>query len=128
MGHDTVGESIRGLKQWGPTPLCLGVPRQDKRVVLVRPIHKGTSIMSSTIARVPARNVISAYFHCTNCLDNRPKGTSPAEWVRLEAGFTKDGLQIRCQRCDLNICHIDFEGHRHPANFAGTDLEEATVN
>lgn len=71
--------------------------------------------------RIPAKSSIQAYMHCGNCLNKRPLEVSPAEWVRLEAGWTPAGLQIRCQRCDLNIIHIDFEGHKHPANLRGTD-------
>jgi hypothetical protein len=45
-----------------------------------------------------------------------PKGESAQSWARLEAGFTEKGVQVRCVRHDLNIIHIDFEGHNHPAD------------
>ena len=72
--------------------------------------------------RIPAKSCIKMYFNCGNCLDNRPAGITPAEWVRLEAGLTPAGLQIRCQRCDMNLIHVDFEGQRHPANTWAVDL------
>ncbi len=81
----------------------------------------GTQYRANQLKRVPAISCITAYFHCGNCLSDRPADISPAQWVRLEAGFTPAGLQVRCQRCDLNIVHIDFEGQQHPANTAGHD-------
>jgi hypothetical protein len=66
--------------------------------------------------RIPSGNEIAMFFHCGNCLKDIPVGQSPSEWSRLEAGFTKIGLQVRCKRCDANIVHIDFEGKKHPAN------------
>ena len=79
---------------------------------------------------IPATNEIKLWFHCSNCLPDKPARRSPAEWVRLEAGWTKLGVQIRCQRCDLNIIHIDFEGRKHPANLAGqqTDTFESACH
>jgi hypothetical protein len=70
---------------------------------------------------IPARNAITAFFHCGGCLADCPPNMSPSEWSRLEAGFTKLGVQVRCRRCDLNIVHIDFEGQKHPANTDGTE-------
>lgn len=66
--------------------------------------------------KIPNSNEIKMFFHCANCFGDMPDGTSPSEWSSLEAGWTELGLQVRCKRCDLNIIHIDFEGHKHPAN------------
>lgn len=63
----------------------------------------------------PRENGIQLYAHCSRCLQELPAGTSPAEYARIEAGFTAQGLQIWCTRHDLNIVHIDFEGQQHPA-------------
>lgn len=70
---------------------------------------------------IPAAQSIFAFMHCSKCLIQRPDDVSPRDWVRLEAGWTKIGLQIRCSRCDLNICHVDFQGAKHPANVRGSD-------
>jgi hypothetical protein len=64
---------------------------------------------------IPTSNAIALYFHCRKCFDDIPKGMSPSQWSRLEAGWTEIGLQIRCKRCDANILHVDFEGQKHPA-------------
>ena len=58
----------------------------------------------------PAENHIKQYMHCSLCLAEIPKDTSPQEWARIQAGFTPQGIQIWCVRHDCNICHIDFEG------------------
>lgn len=69
--------------------------------------------------KIPNTDEIKMFFHCANCFDDMPDGTSPREWSSIEAGWTKLGLQVRCKRCDLNIIHIDFEGQKHPANLTG---------
>jgi hypothetical protein len=65
-----------------------------------------------------AENSIGAFFHCRRCLNELPVGTSPREWARLEAGWTAIGFQVWCQRHDVNVLHVDFEGCRHPANLS----------
>ena len=62
------------------------------------------------------KNDIQIFLHCKTCLDKRPKDKdnnfllSPREWVHLEVGFTKKGLQIYCVRCEKNVCALDFLG------------------
>lgn len=77
---------------------------------------------------VPAVNCIKLYFHCSNCLPKKPREVSPAEWARLEAGWTEIGFQVRCVRCDLNIAHVDFQGQKHPANTSGRDVNADTTH
>ncbi len=64
----------------------------------------------------PATNEIFRFFHCGLCVKEKPKELSPREWAQLEVGWTLHGLQIWCKRHECNVCHIDFEGHQHPAN------------
>lgn len=67
-------------------------------------------------------NEITSFIHCALCitevLASRHTGqpASPAEYQRLQVGWTTLGLQIWCRRHDVNVMHIDFEGHKHPAN------------
>lgn len=56
------------------------------------------------------------YMHCARCLDELPAGESPQSYGRKEVGFTLRGIQIWCVRHCCNVCHIDFEGSKHPAN------------
>lgn len=66
---------------------------------------------------VPSNNKeIVAFIHCKKCLAQRPLSTSPAEWAQTEVGWTMRGLQLWCRRHDINLLHVDFEGHKHPAN------------
>lgn len=65
---------------------------------------------------IPNTNCISFFFHCANCMKDKPADVSPREWAQLEIGFTPLGLQVWCKRCECNVCHVDFEGHKHPAN------------
>jgi hypothetical protein len=57
---------------------------------------------------------ISAFMHCSLCLDELPANASPREWAQLEVGWTRRGLQIWCKRHECNVMHIDFEGMKHP--------------
>ena len=68
---------------------------------------------------IPNTNEIVSYMHCGNCLGDKPSDISPKDWSRTQAGFTEIGLQVWCNRCDMNIVHIDFQGRRHPANTRG---------
>jgi hypothetical protein len=43
---------------------------------------------------IPNTNCIGSYFHCGNCLDERPDGTSPSEWARLAVGYSEIGIQV----------------------------------
>lgn len=61
-------------------------------------------------------NQIQMFFHCGQCLAERPPDQSPQQWASLEAGWTPLGFQIWCKRHDCNVLHVDFEGQRHPAN------------
>lgn len=65
--------------------------------------------------KIPATNEINSFFHCRQCLDEKPSNFSPREWASLEVGFTKLGVQVWCKRHECNIVHIDFERLRHPA-------------
>lgn len=64
---------------------------------------------------------ITTFLHCGRCTaefktDPSAEGQSMATWARLAVGFTSVGLQIWCERHQCNVAHIDFEGHKHPAN------------
>lgn len=59
--------------------------------------------------QVPPTNDIGAFIHCKKCMEEAP------DYQQLEVGWTEQGLQVWCPIHDMNIIHIDFEGHRHPA-------------
>lgn len=65
---------------------------------------------------IPNDDSIVMFLHCKMCLEELPKGISPKDWSRTQTGWTKLGLQVWCNRHNINICHIDFEGVKHPAN------------
>ena len=62
-----------------------------------------------------SKNEILQFFHCKVCGETIHPGMSPSEYQDIEVGWTDKGLQVWCKRHDINIVHIDFEGHRHPA-------------
>jgi hypothetical protein len=57
-------------------------------------------------------NRIAAFIHCRRCLEEMPRGTSPREWVRLECGWTPEGLQVWCVRHELNVLDTHFRGQK----------------
>jgi hypothetical protein len=65
---------------------------------------------------IPSKLSIKLFMHCALCLQELPPGTSPREWSQLECGWTKLGFQVWCKRHEVNVVHVDFEGHQHPAN------------
>lgn len=80
-----------------------------------------------TERHIPATHEIAGFIHCHKCLEERNNDavllmtTSPRTYASLEVGFTKLGLQIWCKRHECNVMHIDFQGHKHPANMDAED-------
>ena len=70
--------------------------------------------------KIPNTNEIGSFFHCGLCLEEWKKSyqgiVSPKEYARQQAGWTRQGLQLWCNRHEVNIIHIDFGGHRMRAN------------
>jgi hypothetical protein len=57
-------------------------------------------------------NRIKQFWHCAKCIDELPEGKSPREYIRVEVGFTRAGLQVWCIRHEENIIHLDFMGQK----------------
>jgi len=51
---------------------------------------------------------IQEYFHCKNCGKDRPTEFSPQQWSRIDVGWTIQGLEVWCFRCNKKIIHLDF--------------------
>lgn len=51
-----------------------------------------------------APNDIQMFFHCRKCLEELPTNTAPRDWVRIEAGYTRQGyIQIWCVRHEMHV-------------------------
>ena len=50
-----------------------------------------------------ATNNISLYLHCKKCLEELPEEVSPSEYSNTQAGWTKKGIQVWCNRHDMDI-------------------------
>ena len=55
---------------------------------------------------------IGMFFHCSKCLEELPGDKSPAEWCRINVGWTRRGFQVWCKRHEINIINIDFQGNK----------------
>lgn len=58
---------------------------------------------------------IIQWFSCGECLkeiEALKLDVSPAEYANTQAGFTKQGLQVWCNRHNLSVVHIDFRGQK----------------
>ena len=73
---------------------------------------------------IPNSNCIQIALNCGLCLQEKPNNVSCQTWSRLDVGWTKLGLQVWCRRHGMNVCHIDFEGEKLPANCTATLSEE----
>ena len=66
-------------------------------------------------------NQIKEPIVCVKCSDELAQGLTDAksiqDYSRIDVGFTNRGLQIWCQRHQLNICHINFDGSEPEADF-----------
>ncbi len=66
-------------------------------------------------------NQIKEPIVCVKCSDELTQGLTDAksiqDYSRIDVGFTNRGLQIWCQRHQLNICHINFDGKKLSADF-----------
>lgn len=60
----------------------------------------------------PLGNEIDMFFHCKQCLAELPRGKSPREFVHVEVGWTRDGLQVWCVRHEKNVVNLDFLGQK----------------
>lgn len=72
---------------------------------------------------IPATESIGAYMHCSKCFPDRPDGIAPRDWAKLSVGWTELGFQVWCNRCNVNVVHVDFEGCKHPANVSPVEIE-----
>ncbi len=67
---------------------------------------------------------IVAYIHCGKCLDEYLNNEelkskiSPKDYAKTQCGWTKEGLQVWCNRHNCNVMHIDFQGQKHPADLS----------
>ena len=57
-------------------------------------------------------NHIKQFWHCHKCIDELPENTSPREFIHVEVGFTRAGMQVWCVRHEENIIHLDFMGQK----------------
>ena len=53
------------------------------------------------------QNNIVGFVHCRQCMAEQGSA--------LDVGWTKEGVQVWCRRCDINVMHMDFQGQKHPA-------------
>ena len=54
------------------------------------------------------KSSIEMYIHCCHCLKNKPFGISPSDWSELECGFTKNGFQVWCMRCNMSVIYLEL--------------------
>ena len=59
-----------------------------------------------------ATNNISLYLHCKKCLEELPEEVSPSEYSNTQAGWTKKAIQVWCNRHDIDIINLDFDGQK----------------
>lgn len=65
---------------------------------------------------IPNTNEIRTYMHCGKCMGDKPENISPQDWARTQTGMTPMGIQVWCNRCDVNVMHMDFAGAKFHAN------------
>jgi hypothetical protein len=67
--------------------------------------------MSTKRKKNTVSNKILWFYHCKQCLEEvQFLEDSPREYVHMEIGPTKEGIQIWCVRHESNVMNIDFQG------------------
>lgn len=57
--------------------------------------------------RDPGTNRITSYFHCGQCLEEKPDDESPLTWARFSVGMTEHGtVQVWCVRHDRGVVEV----------------------
>ena len=58
---------------------------------------------------------------CETCLKEYAAFQNPditlRDYIKVDVGFSRNGIQVWCQRHNKNVCHIDFESKRPLADF-----------
>ena len=73
------------------------------------PEDKGKPPKRATIdGSVTPINKIGQFWHCEECLEEKPEDQSPEEWARLSVGATETGFQVWCVRHDMNVAVIEY--------------------
>ena len=66
-------------------------------------------------------NQIKETIVCVKCSDEFMGGSTDAkslqDYSKIDVGFTDRGIQLWCQRHQVNICHIDFEDKKLDIDF-----------
>lgn len=77
------------------------------------------------VPSIPASKSIVRVVHCRICMTERPADVPPVEYARLSVGLTPIGLQVWCDRHDVNVAHFDFDGRptRVNSTLAGTGFQ-----
>lgn len=106
-----VVKSIEEAKTWfekGPLPVRCAAKSASSMCHNLEEAVKFFNLLNNP----PAGNInaIQMFFHCGNCMPDKPSGVSPREWAQLEVGWTAHGFQVWCRRCEKNVVHADFRG------------------
>lgn len=74
-------------------------------------------------------NQIKEPIVCVKCSDELTQGLTDAksiqDYSRIDVGFTSRGVQLWCQRHNINICHINFNGEKPEADFRCLEKKES---
>ena len=74
-------------------------------------------------------NQIKEPIVCVKCSDELTQGLTDAksiqDYSRIDVGFTNRGVQLWCQRHNINICHINFNGDKLEADFRCLEKKES---
>lgn len=60
-------------------------------------------------SRESIKNQIKLNLHCAKCLKEIPQGISPRDWSKLSIGQTEKGIQIWCNRHNINVDLVTIE-------------------
>lgn len=77
---------------------------------------------------IPSTQQGTRFLHCVKCIEERPEGVSPAEYARLSVSLTPIGIQVFCQRHEINVIHVDLGEGPVRANISAKGDKIQTLN
>lgn len=55
------------------------------------------------------QNLITTFFTCRRCQEDKPSNESMEKWARLNVGLASEGLQVWCVRHRQEVVHVTPE-------------------
>jgi hypothetical protein len=67
-------------------------------------------------------DLIDMYFHCRKCLEEKHHTISVKDYCRISVGKNKAGIQMWCDRHDMEIAFFPYDWKNSPVKICKCEL------